>query len=245
MKVSFLIVGLALAMAVPAAALADGFDHSAFDALLKKNVHGDTVDYQGFVGDKTFTAYVTAIGAQDPEKLGTKEEKLAFWINAYNAHTIASVLAHWPKIKSVQDPYPDFGFFKQKDKLVGGKKVGLNEIENDIVRPTFKDPRIHAALNCASVSCPPLLNEAFVAKTLDAQLDRVMTAFIRDDARNTITADGVKLSQIFNWYKDDFTAAGGVKAYLAKHLEGDKKAAIEKAEKFDFIEYNWSLNTKK
>lgn len=235
---------LSLCLLVPAVAAANDMDHSAWDALVKKHVHGELVDYAGFAKDKAaLQGYVDALGKQDPEKLPSKDAKLAFWINSYNAHTVAAILAHWPGIKSVQDPYPDFGFFKQKDKLVGGKKYSLNDIENEVIRPTFKDPRIHAALNCASISCPPLLNEAFTAAKLDAQLNKVMDAFINDDKRNQIKAGDVKLSSIFDWYKVDFQP--DVKTWLAKHLKGDKKAAIEKADKLQFLNYDWALNVKK
>ncbi len=225
------------------APLAHAFDHSDFDALLTAHVKAQGVDYAGLAGKKdALQAYLKRVGEQDPEKLTTREARLAFWLNAYNAHTLAGVLAHWPKIQSVSNIVPDFGFFKTKDKLVGGKKYALNDIENEVIRPTFKDPRIHAALNCASASCPPLLAAAFVPEKVEAQLDQVMRAFANDAKRNLITADGVKLSQIFNWYGDDFKPAGGPAKYLAKYLTGDRKAWLEKATKIEFLEYDWALN---
>lgn len=230
----------ALALIAPSTALA--FDHAPFDALLKANVKGEKVNYQGFVNNAAFKAYVEAIGKTDPASLKTREERLAFWINAYNAHTINAVIAHWPGIKSVSNVYPDFGFFKRAESLVGGKKLALNDIENKIIRPTFKDPRIHAALNCASISCPPLLPHAFTAKNLNAQLDQAMSAFARDNTRNKIGAGGVELSQIFNWYKDDFTAAGGVKAYLKTFLKDPAKIKALDAATPKFMPYNWDLN---
>jgi hypothetical protein len=144
----------------------------------------------------------------------------------------------------VQDPYPDFGFFKQKVHVLGGRKYSLNEIENDVVRPRFQDPRIHAALNCASVSCPPLAPYAFTGAKLDAQLDAVMRDFARDRARNAIGPGGVKLSRIFEWYGKDFEPAGGVAAYLAKYLEPADAELLKKAPKIEYLEYDWRLNGK-
>lgn len=234
--------------AAPAADAAKaGIDHGLFDALLKKFVRGDRVDYAGFQKSAELGKYLEQIAATDPAKLPDRKARLAFWINAYNALTISGVLKHWPGIKSVQNPYPDFGFFKRKDYVVGGKKVSLNEIENEIIRPRFEDPRIHAALNCASVSCPPLAPFAFVPDRLDEQLDERMRAFARDRTRNAIDpkAGTVKLSQIFNWYADDFKAAGGVAAYLRTYLDEADAAAVKKAEaagKLEFLEYDWGLN---
>lgn len=237
------LIALCLTLAAPLAAQA--FDHAPFDALLKAHVKGQSVDYAGFAQDKAkLTAYLDGIGKTDPATLKTNDEKLAFWINSYNAHTINAVLAHWPGIKSVSDVAPDFGFFKTTDKLVGGKKVSLNNIENDIIRPTFKDPRIHAALNCASISCPPLAPFAFTADKLGAQLDQVMGAFILDRTRNKIAAGGVELSQIFNWYGKDFEAAGGVKAYFKKFLKDPAEIKALDAAQLKFMTYNWNLNKK-
>ncbi|MGK0358985.1 MAG: hypothetical protein ACI9U2_001280 [Bradymonadia bacterium] len=235
-----LIFALCLLFAAPVAA--QSVDHSPFDVLLKACVKGDMVNYQGFVDQPTFKAYLEMIGKTDPATLKTPQEQLAFWINAYNAHTINAVLAHWPKIASVGEVYPDFGFFKRAEMVVGGKKYALNDIENKIIRPTFKDPRIHAALNCASISCPPLAGSAFHASTLDSQLDQVMGAFINDAKRNQIGADGVQLSEIFNWYKDDFKAAGGAKAYFKKFLKDPAKIKALDAAPLKFMPYNWNLN---
>lgn len=238
-----LVIALAVALLAPATAVAADVDHSAFDALLKAHVKGQQVDYAGLSKKKdALAAYLEVVGKTDPASLPSKDAQLAFWINAYNAHTIAAVLAHWPGITSVSSIQPDFGFFKTKDKLVGGKKYALNDIENEVIRPTFNDPRIHAALNCASVSCPPLLGAAFTTATLHKQLDEVMGAFVNDGKRNEITASGAKLSQIFNWYGKDFEPAGGPQKYMAKYLEGEKKAWLEAAKSVQFLAYDWNLN---
>ena len=234
---------LALTLALPAVAIGADVDHSKFDALLKAHVKGDKVDYKGFVDNADFKAYREMLAATDPATLPDDKARLAFWINAYNAHTIAGVLEHWPAIKSVGDPYPDFGFFKRAEFTVGGRKLALNDIENEIIRPKFKEPRIHAALNCASVSCPPLAPYAFTAAKLDQQLQAVFTAFANDGKRNQIDAatGAVKLSEIFNWYGGDFQPS--VQQYLAPFIQDEaKKKALLEAKSVGFLPYDWSLN---
>lgn len=229
------------ALAAPPATAQD-FDHSALDGVLQAHVKGDKVDYAGLAQSAELKAYVGRLAEAKPDALPGKAAKLAFWINAYNALTITGVLRHWPAIDSVSTIKPDYGFFKGKDFVVGGQTVSLNDIENEIIRPRFKDPRVHAALNCASVSCPPLLNRAFVASRLEAQLDQVFGAWVNDDARNRLDAEGLKLSKIFDWYKTDFEPAGGVKAWLKKYAKGEKQAAVDAAPTVGFLDYDWRLN---
>ena len=124
--------------------VSNDLDHSAFDALLKQVVKGDRVDYAGLVGDQRLVKYIETIAATNPETLPSDDARLAFYINAYNALTLQSVLTHWPTITSVSTIKPDFAFFKEEVHTIGGKKVSLDAIENKIIRPTFKraqDPR--------------------------------------------------------------------------------------------------------
>ena len=238
-------VSTVLALLVTMPAWADAPNNTDWDALLKANVKGDQVNYEGFVKNEKFATYVKAIGETDPASITDAKGRLAFWINAYNALTIHSVLAHWPNITSVSNIYPKFAFFDRKEQVVGGKKVSLNQIENEIIRPTFKDPRIHAALNCASVSCPPLQNYAFTQNALDEQLDNAFRAFANDVDRNAIDEEKglVMLSQIFNWYKVDFEPAGGPAKYVATYLpEGKRRDILLKAGNIGFLRYDWNLN---
>ncbi|MCA9540258.1 MAG: DUF547 domain-containing protein [Myxococcales bacterium] len=231
--------------AIKAQTQANGINHAPFDALLKANVDAKAgrVNYAGFVGNADFTAYLATIAATDPASLPSDQARLAFWINAYNALTISGVLKNWPGITSVSTVYPDFAFFKRKDYTVGGKQYALNDIENEVIRPTFKDPRVHAALNCASVSCPPLAAHAFSADKIDAQLTEVMTAFANDTMRNPIKPGAVQLSQIFNWYKDDFASAGGPAKFLAPMItDAARRDALLQAGSIGFVDYDWNLN---
>lgn len=246
----------ALSLTAPTIASADGrkvaapataFDHAAFDKLLRAHARGGKVDYAAFSTDASFKAYVEAIGRFDPATLKTRDEKLAFWINAYNALTISGVVKRWPGIKSVQDVAPNFGFFKEPNYTVGGKAMSLDDIEHKTIRPEFKDPRVHAALNCASTSCPPIVAEAFVPAKLNGQLEQAFRAFARDKARNTIdeATGAVALSSIFDWFKDDFTAQGGVATYLGRALDPGPAAAVKAAfaaGKVTYLPYDWSLN---
>jgi hypothetical protein len=227
----------------PAAAPATEIDHTPFHALLKSNVKGSKVNYDGFAKSAEFKAYVALLGKTDPATLSSRSARLAFWINAYNALTINAVLAYYPKIKSVLKVTPDF--FKSKTRTVGNKKVSLDEIENKIIRPKFNDPRIHAALNCASVSCPPLANFAFTPKGLNGQLNKVFKAFVNDTTRNQIDpgTGTVKISKIFDWYGVDFKKAGGPGKYMAGFMGDEaKKKALNEATAIQFLPYDWNLN---
>ncbi len=204
------------------------------------------VDYDRMKSDPRLAAYVTALSSFDPETLPTRAAKLAFWINAYNALAVHGVVSRWPGLKSVSDAGPDFGFFKEKVYTVGGRRLSLDEIEHEIIRKQFGEPRIHAALNCASVSCPPLRAEAFVAERLEAQLDAQFRAFARDPVRNRIdpVTGAVALSSIFDWFKADF---GGVARYLAPYLDAPQAAALSAAEtagRVTFLPYDWALNAR-
>lgn len=228
-------------------ARAQTFDTADWDAVVKAAVHDGQVDYTALKADPRVPAFTARLATFDPATLPSPKARLAFWLNAYNALAISGVLAHFPGLKSVQDPYPDFGFFKRPDFKVGGKTLALNDIENEIVRKRFADPRVHAALNCASNSCPPLRAEAFKAEVLDAQLDDQMRTFVRDAGRNRVDAATgvVALSSIFDWYKGDFAAAGGVAAFVAKYLDAPVAAAVSAAEKggkLAYLPYDWTLN---
>ena len=221
--------------------LASAGMHDAFNALLRANVRGDRVNYAGFRGNADFQSYLTALESADLSSM-SRNEKLAFWINAYNATMIKVVVAH-PGMTSVQNVMsPDFQVFKVASHRIAGRSVSLNQIENEIIRPTFGEPRIHEALNCASISCPPLANFAFTGAKLNRQLQRVFTRFANDASRNRIVAGQVQLSQIFNWYNADFGGPGGVAAYLSRFISDDAKKAALAAGPIGFMNYNWGLN---
>ncbi|GEM_PF-183226 len=233
-----------------------GFDHShaRWTALLREHVRPDGIDYRGFGKDiPAFDRYLAELQAVDrPELEGwTREQRFAFWINVYNAHVVRLIVDHYP-VASIKDlggtvfgriwdkkivPLPDL------DPEGKGANLSLGTIEHEILRPRFKDARVHAAINCASVSCPPLLPEAFVAERLDAQLDAVMHAFVADPTRNRLDREGhtIHLSKIFDWFASDFERdAESVRAYVTKYAPADPKWIA--GAKVKYRDYSWKLN---
>ncbi len=220
--------------------------HGLWDQLVKAHVKPDgRVDYRGFVRDKPkLDQYLKLVSENAPDrKTWSKHEQLAYWINAYNAFTVKLIVDHYP-VKSIRDLGPGlkipgikdvwhYKFFK-----IGGVESSLDEIEHSILRKEFDEPRIHFAINCASVSCPPLLNEAFVAENLDAQLTKAATAFVNDPTRNKITADQAQISSIFSWFKEDFTTKGSLIDFLNRY----SKVRIKPSAKISYLDYNWDLN---
>ncbi|MCB0363217.1 MAG: DUF547 domain-containing protein, partial [Bdellovibrionales bacterium] len=179
------------------------------------------------------------------EKWDSKQ-KMAFLINAYNALTVKLILDHYP-VKSIKKIGSFFSnpckleFFK----LLDGKISSLDPIEHVWLRPKYKDYRIHAAVNCASISCPQLRNEAFIAERLEEQLNEQMGLWLQDKNRNEIEIKDktFRASKIFDWYKDDFQSwGGGIWNVLKKHLKSSKLPQDIDSFEIDYLEYNWDLN---
>jgi Protein of unknown function, DUF547 len=170
-----------------------------------------------------------------PETDWTKNQKLAYWINAYNVYTLKLVAENFP-VSSIKDVAA-----KPWDKKfipLGGKTISLSEIENDMIRAKYNEPRIHFALNCASKSCPILLNKAYKAISLSSQLTSQTKRFLNDNSKNDFSSSKViKLSQIFNWYKGDFTKAGTVFDFINKYRSTNLGTP-----KIVYLEYSWDLN---
>ncbi|MFY0605722.1 MAG: DUF547 domain-containing protein [Cyclobacteriaceae bacterium] len=219
--------------------------HEKFTELLQKHVSDQgMVDYQGFEAErKSLTAYLDLIRSTAPNKTWTKEEEIAYWINAYNAFTIELVLRHYPvnSIKdignSIQIPFVntpwDIKFIE-----IGGETYDLNNIEHSILRDKWEEPRVHFALNCASYSCPILRNEAYEADVLDQQLDEQAALFINDDFRNDITSDQANLSKIFSWFSGDFNNVMPVVDFINQYAD----VKITDDTEIDYKDYDWRLN---
>lgn len=220
--------------------------HEIWDGLLKKHVsQSGIVNYKGFQSDiKKLETYLTLLSSHAPDRTTwSKQEQLAYWINAYNAFTVKLIVDNYP-VKSIQDLHPKLKiplvntvwhikFFK-----IGGKESSLDEIEHKILRKEFNEPRIHFAINCASYSCPKLLNEAFTPEKIEKQLQYVAVDFINDPKRNKITPNAVEISQIFSWFKGDFTENGNIIDYLNRY----SKVKINSKAKVSHLKYDWSLN---
>ncbi len=171
----------------------------------------------------------------------SRDGRFAFHINAYNAWMLRIVLENYP-IKSVRDIAPLFGAFTAPRIMLAGKKVSLNHLEKEVLIPEFKDPRVHFAINCASASCPPLLNAPFTAAKLNAQLEAQTKAFANRGAGAVqVTGSKAQLSKIFDWYSADFKASGGAIGFLNKY----RTEPIPAGSKLSYLDYDWSLNEAK
>ena len=213
----------------------ESFNHSAFNEMLQKYVSPKgNVNYNGFKTDKTaLRNYITSLGENTPNDTWKKEDKLAYWINAYNALTIDLILRNpgTKSIKDIDDPW-DQAFWK-----LGDKYYDLNEIEHDILRK-MNEPRIHFAIVCASVSCPKLQNTAFTASELDTQLTNATKEFLSDTSKNNLSVGKLKLSKIFKWFTKDFKQNQSLVDFLNKYsdIEISQNASIS------YKDYNWNLN---
>ncbi|MFP6582033.1 MAG: DUF547 domain-containing protein [Candidatus Hydrogenedentota bacterium] len=243
-----------------------------YSTLLKNYVDDQgRVDYKGLQADRAaLDAFVASLGAVDPDSYDgwSTETKMALWINAYNAITLKAIIDHYPiekggLINSIRYPKNSIrqidGVWKKHTTRVAGRTVTLDAIEHDILRKEFEDPRIHVAIVCASVSCPPLLDEAFVAERLNAQLDDQSVQFFAGKKWFRIDSDKNKvyLSAILDWFDEDFVGHYNAGNTISDH--GKKKGAIldfartyahdHQAEylttatyKVSFLDYDWSLN---
>ncbi|MGH1384810.1 DUF547 domain-containing protein [Kordia sp.] len=211
------------------------FSHNTFNNLLQKHVTtAGNVNYKGFKSDRAkLRAYIVSLGENTPTDDWLKEEKLAYWINAYNALTVDLILRNYPlkSIKDIKKPWD------QRLWKLGEKWQNLNDIEHKILRK-MDEPRIHFAINCASFSCPPLLNEAFTAEKLEQQLTQVTKLFLADSRRNTITPDKIEISKIFKWFSKDFKQNGSLIDFLNTYSDVKINAKAKKKYK----DYNWDLN---
>lgn len=222
--------------------------HAQWDALLKKHVTADGwIDYKGFKKDQAkLDSYLGKLqeGVPDP-KTWSREEQLAYWINAYNAFTVKLIIDNYP-LKSIKNLNSSIAvptintIWDKKFFTLGGQPYSLNMIEHSILRKNFDEPRIHFAINCASVSCPVLLNEAYNASRLENQLEKQTRQFINDPTKNKISARNPSVSSIFNWFGEDFKKKGTLVEYLNRY----SKIKINPNAKISFLEYDWNLNEK-
>ena len=249
------LMGLAVALlllAVPASS--QTFDHSLFDELLKKHVVKGMVDYDSFGQASAFNDYLESLEHADVSKL-SERERLAFWINAYNAYTIA-LINKYEERASIKNIREGIGFertkgpWKEPIVKAAGRTYSLDEVENGIIRKQFREPRIHFALVCAAMSCPPLRSEAYTGAKLDAQLDSQARTFVLDAARGSrvdVKNAVVHASRIFDWYKDDFGGSdAAIAQYIAQYypVSPAKQLLLGGHFKLEFLDYDWTLNSR-
>jgi len=215
---------------------AENVDHSAWDALLKKHVNSaGMVDYEGFQKDRAkLDSYLEKLSSYNPDDKWSVQELLAYYINLYNAYTVELILNNYP-VKSIKDID---GAWTKAIVPVGNRELSLGGIENGVLRK-MNEPRIHFAINCASMSCPKLLNEAYTAAKINEQLDRATREFVNSD-KNDITASNPKVSSIFDWYKSDFIT--DKTPTVIDYINQYSKTKINKGATLTYKNYDWNLN---
>lgn len=215
---------------------------SIFNNLLQKHVSNDGfVDYKSFKKDlPKLKKYISYLEKSVSNNSWSVNKQKAFWINVYNAHTILLILHEYP-IKSIMDiKIKGKSAWKTPFVKIGEKTYTLDFIEHEILRKKLFDPKIHVGVNCASISCPKLSNIAFTEENIETELTRLMKEFINDSNRNKISENKLQVSEIFNWFKNDFTKNGSLINYLNKY----SKTKIKPKAKVGYLKYNWSLNSK-
>ncbi len=237
--------------------------HKPWNDLLKQHVHWNatgsatTVNYDGFVKDHSKLAvYLKSISLVSQQEYARwpLSEQQAFLINAYNAYTVELILTRYPKLESIKDLGGVFSSPWKKEFIsLLGQKRSLDIIEHSLLRgdKRYKDPRIHFAVNCASIGCPALRDQAYVGNNLGLQLEDQTVRFLSDRSRNRFNANtGVfQTSKIFDWYAEDFDKyANGARAFIARYANKIKLPASEvstmRQAKFriEYYDYNWALN---
>lgn len=218
--------------------------HAIWDSLLMDHVTDDgLVDYKGFINDSIrLNEYLKVLSSHHPnDKYWSKDEQLAYWINAYNAFTVKLIIKNYP-VNSIKDIKEGISFVNSvwdiKFIHIETRTYTLNNIEHGIIRKRFDEPRIHFAVNCASISCPRLQQRAFTADNLDRQLTKSAKEFLADSSKNKITADKIEISPIFKWFSGDFTKNGSLIDFLNKY----SPVKINEDATISYQDYNWNLN---
>ncbi|BFM05608.1 DUF547 domain-containing protein [Halioxenophilus aromaticivorans] len=267
MKIKHLVAACAVSLAAVGNSWAEGFNHKGWDQLLKEHVastddgNSTQVDYAQFASKrdelKTYLDSLASV-SQDEFDGWPKADQLAFLINAYNAWTIELILSAWPDLDSIRDLGSLFTSPWEKEFVpLLGETRSLDDIEHGLIRGSdrYQDPRIHFAVNCASIGCPALRAEAYLGEQLNDQLEAQTHAFLADASRNRLRADALELSSIFKWYREDFEKGWrdfySLEQFLLQYgsslqltpkvtqkLEQEKMA-------IDFLKYDWQLNAKR
>ena len=254
----------------------DSFDHSyaTYNSLLKRYVINARVNYEGFIASRAeFETFLRTLGSVDENvfESWTEEQRLAFWINAYNAFTIKAIIDHYP----IKRSFTLVGiFYAPSDSILQikgvwtklqfralGNMVTLEEIEHETLRKKFNEPRIHMAINCASISCPDLRNEAYTPEKLEEQLADASIKFVNNPDKGAYVNEQsgkVKLSKIFKWFGDDFINNYGSKKlfnnyslkenavlnFTSEYIESEevKEYLMNNKLKIGYLGYDWHLN---
>ena len=266
-----ILLWLALALGTVAAHGQFDHQHGAWTALLKKHVvliddgKASQVRYSGFAADRAaLKAYLDTLSHVSQKEFGSwsKAQQMAFLINAYNAYTVEKILTRYPSIRSIWDFGKVFGNpFRDRFFSLLGREFTLDAIEHETLRRpgAYDEPRVHFAVNCASVGCPMLREEAYVADRLDAQLEEQTRRFLSDRSRNRYAGGRLEVSMIFNWFKEDWTSGyrgfdgkaaplASREQFFARHAAlladdpGHQKSIRDGKAELRYLDYDWSLN---
>jgi len=262
LRLPHLLIALSALLASPAAHAAADRTHAAWTALLAKHVkledtegHASRVDYAAFARDRAaLRAYLGELARVTPLEFAAlpRADRIAFWINAYNAATVELILGEYPKHASIRD-YGSLLRSPWKRPFVRllGETLTLDQIEHERLRGAhgYGEPRVHFALNCASIGCPMLREEAYTGAKLEVQLDEQSVRFLSDRTRNRADPDSgeLVLSPIFDWYRDDF-AGGDLPRFLARFAaalvldERERRRFAEREWDIELGDYDWRLN---
>ena len=243
MKTLFILI---LFSVLPSLVLAEEPDWTNYNQLLKQHVHNGKingislaqVDYQAIKADQRWPLVVDQIANYPKAKLTTQDQQLAFYINAYNILAIKIVLDHWP-VKGIKDIGSIFSpVWKKTAGKAAQQSFSLGDLEHKVIRK-FGEPRIHMAIVCASVSCPDLLNEAYTASKLDAQLTRQTRVFLANQSKGLqVKNKGYRVSKIFDWFEEDFEDShGSIERFIQMYVPDIPKKDVD-----DYFDYDWSLN---
>ena len=239
------------------AAQAQGFDHAhqAWDTLLKKHVvlvdggKASKLDYAGMAQERAaLREYLQTLARVSAAEFSgwSRPEQIAFLVNAYNAHTVEKILTRYPNLKSIWD----FGrFFANpfRDPFFSllGERMTLDRLEHEILRKKYPDPRVHYAVNGASIGCPMLREEAYAGANLDNQLQEQARRFLSDRSRNRVRGGRLEVSKIFDWFREDFEPLERYFAPYARMLSddpGQQQLVADGKARISFLDYDWSLN---
>lgn len=249
-------------------ASANDFDYSSYAEVLKRTVENGLVDYSSIKNDpgllNEFMVQLESVNADNFAEW-TVNEQTAFWINAYNAVTLYGIVLHYPieyggiiaRLRFPQSSIRQIGkFWDTVFVKVMGRDVTLNDIEHEILRKQYDDPRIHFALVCASIGCPDLINVIYDPESLDEQLDQVSEMFLQQDKGMVLDRDAnrLNLSSIFEWYAEDFLLPANklgdyndderrIINFVIRYIsESDRKYIIDQKPDVRYLDYDWSLN---
>jgi hypothetical protein len=219
-------------------------DHRIYSELLKKYVKNGKVDYAGFKSqEEKLDSYLKILEGVDSKNL-SEDEQFAFYANAYNAWTIKLILTGYPEVKSIKDLGSLFKSpWKQKIVRIDGNVITLDNVEHDILRPRFKDPRVHFAINCAAISCPPLRSEPFQGGILNTQLDDSTRSFLNNPTSYKLDGNTLYVSRIFKWFAEDFNH--DVLSFYLKFADSELRQKLEAKRttlNIKYMAYDWGLN---